>query len=562
MTAEFTADRVFSLADAMGLEVEESQAPLIASRLTGVAAELSDMQDEALSAAEPAHIFALAPPPPAESADAPARQRTTPETPSPSATETPSGADEITRLSIYDLAALIRRGELSPVEVARAYLDRVECLNPELGAYITVMADSAIADARKAESEIAAGDWRGHLHGVPVAVKDIIYTNGTLTSAGSRALADHIPDYDSTIIERLRDAGAVLLGKLNLSEFAMGGTVDHPYGTPRNPWNRDRSAGGSSSGSAVAVAGGLCAGALGSDTGGSVRGPSAFCGIVGLRPTYGRVTRHGVIPMSWSLDTVGPMARGAADCAIMLQAIAGRDARDPTSAAAHVPDYLAAALRDDNLRGTTVALPREMLDYDGLEAETRGAVLAAVRQLAQLGAEVREISLPSSARSGAAFLATADADCAEYHLDRLRASPHLYDRNTRTRLTAAALLPAPTYLRGLRARALIRDELSDALTRCDIVAMPAAPTPAPPIAQSTGSAGGYYEGRRDLERRRYTSPAALAGLPAVSVPCGFTEGGLPIGLQLIGRPFAEGALLGIARAYERAAGWRAMPVEG
>ena len=560
---EFTADGVFRLAGAMGLEVEESQAPLIASRLSGVAAELNEMPDDALSAAEPSHIFSLAPPP-ADGADAPASSRTTPDAPTrtPIPPAPPSGRDETTRMSIRELAALIGRGELSPVEVARAHLDRIERLDPDLRAYITVMADGALADAKKAESEIAAGARRGPLHGVPVAVKDIIYTKGTLTSAGSRALANHVPDRDSPIIERLRDAGAVLLGKLNLSEFAMGGTIDHPYGTPRNPWNLDRSAGGSSSGSAVAVAGGLCAGALGSDTGGSIRGPSAFCGIVGLRPTYGRVTRRGVIPMSHSLDTVGPMTRSAADCAIMLQAIAGRDARDPTSAAAPVPDCLA-ALRDDAVpRGTSIALPREMMDYDGLDAETRDAVAAAVRRLAELGAEVREVSLPTSARSGAAFLATADADCAEFHLDRLRASPHLYDRNTRTRLTAAALIPAPLYLRGLRARALVRAELADALSRCDVVAMPASPTPAPPIVQSTGAAGGYYEGRRDLERRRYTSPAALAGLPAVSVPCGFTDSGLPIGLQLIGRPFAEGALLRIAHAYERAAGWSATPPEG
>ena len=554
---EFTAEDVFRLANAIGLEVEESQAPLIASRLTGVAAELNDAPDDALSRTEPAHIFSVAPPP-AESADALARPTPTPETPDPPAS--PSERGEIPRMTISKLAPLIRRGELSPLEVARAYLERAERLNPTLGAYITIMADEAMAEARRAESEIAAGAYRGPLHGVPVAAKDIIYTKGTLTSAGSRALADHVPDCDSTIIERLRDAGAILLGKLNLSEFAMGGTIEHPYGTPRNPWNLDRSAGGSSSGSAVAAAGGLCAGALGSDTGGSIRGPSAFCGIVGLRPTYGRVTRHGVVPMSWSLDTVGPMARGVDDCAIMLQAIAGRDERDPTSAAAPVPDYLAAA-RDD-LRGTVIALPREMLDYDGLDAETRDAVLAAVGRLAELGADVREVSLPMSARSGAAFLATADADCAEFHLDRLRSSPNLYDRNTRTRLTAAALIPAPTYLRGLRARALIRDELADALSRCDAVAMPASPTPAPPIAQSTGSAGGYYEGRRDIERRRYTSPAALAGLPAVSVPCGFTKDGLPIGLQLIGRPFAEGALMGAARAYERSAGWETSAPDG
>lgn len=550
---EFTAADIIRLADAMGLEAEESQAPLMASRLAGVAAELSAMPDAALSAAEPSHLFSLAPPTTsARDADADARLRTAPP---PSAPEPPSPDSDPTGMDISQLAALIARRELSPADAARAYIQRIERLNPRLGAYITVMADSAMADARRAESEIAAGEYRGALHGVPVAVKDIIYTKGTLTSAGSRALANHYPAYDSTIVERLRDAGAVLLGKLNLSEFAMGGTIDHPYGTPRNPWNPEHSAGGSSSGSAVAVAGGLCAGALGSDTGGSIRGPSAFCGIVGLRPTYGRVTRHGAVPMSWSLDTIGPMARSVADCAVILQAIAGRDERDPTTAAEPVPDYLS-AMNAADLRGTAIGLPREMMDYDGLDAETRDAAIAAVHHLAELGAEVREISLPISARSGAAFLATADADCAEFHLDRLREFPHLYDRNTRTRLTAAALIPAPTYLRGLRARALIREELADALSGCEIVAMPASPTPAPPIAQSTGALGGYYEGRRDLERRRYTSPAALAGLPAMSLPCGFSQDGLPIGLQLIGRPFAEGALLGAARAYERSAGWR------
>ena len=212
-------------------------------------------------------------------------------------------------MTIAELGGLIQSRQLSPVELTRSYLERIERLNPTLGAYITVMSDVASAEADRAEAEISGGAYRGPMHGIPVAIKDIIYTEGVLTSAGSRVLADHVPDYDSTIVERLRASGAVLLGKLNLSEFAVGGTIDHPYGTPRNPWNLDRSAGGSSSGSGVAVAGGLCAGALGSDTGGSIRGPSAFCGIVGLRPTYGRVTRHGVVPMSWSLDTVGPMTR-------------------------------------------------------------------------------------------------------------------------------------------------------------------------------------------------------------------------------------------------------------
>ena len=458
-------------------------------------------------------------------------------------------------LTIADAARLIESRDLSPLELTRAYLDRIERLNDNLGAYITVMSDSALAQAARAESDIANGDYRGPLHGIPVAVKDIIYTRGVLTSAGSRVLADHVPDYDSTITKRLADAGSVLLGKLNLSEFAIGGTINHPYGTPRNPWDTGRSAGGSSSGSAVAVAGGLCAGALGSDTGGSIRGPSAFCGIVGLRPTYGRVTRHGVVPMSWSLDTVGPMTHTVQDCAIMLQAIAGHDQRDSSSSDEPVPDY------SDSFggwpRAPRVALPRQAMDFDGLNAEVRSVVESAADQLAEIGAEVEYSDLPMLAHSGAVFLATADVDAAAFHMDWLKSRAHLYDWNTRTRLESAAVTPSPTYLRGLRARTLVRDEMLAALDTHDFIVMPASPTAAPPIARSTGSPGSYYQGRLDLARRRYTSPAALAGLPAISVPCGFTESGLPVGLQIIGRPFSEPELFRVAHAYEQAADWRA-----
>ena len=461
---------------------------------------------------------------------------------------------DLRKLTIAEAAVLIESGSLSPVELTQAYLDRIGRLNDGLGAYITVMSDSALTQASHAESEIANGDYRGKMHGIPIAVKDIIYTKGVLTSAGSRVLADHVPDYDSTIVERLDSAGAVLLGKLNLSEFAIGGTINHPYGTPRNPWDTGRSAGGSSSGSAVAVAGGLCAGSLGSDTGGSIRGPSAFCGIVGLRPTYGRVTRHGVISMSWSLDTVGPMTHTVEDCAIMLQAIAGRDERDSSSSREPTPDYL------DSLgewpRGARVALPREAMDFDGLNSEVRSVVESAADQLAEIGADVERSDLPMLAHSGAVFLATADVDASTFHMDWLKSRADLYDWNTRTRLESAAITPSPAYLRGLRARTLIKDEMMNALEDHDFIVMPASPTPAPPIARSTGSPGGYYQGRLDLARRRYTSPAALAGLPAISVPCGFTGSGLPIGLQIIGRPFSEPDLFRIARAYEQAAGWR------
>ena len=458
-------------------------------------------------------------------------------------------------LTLVELAGLIESRQISPVELAASYLGRIDRLNPTLGAYITVMADSAVAEAAAAEREIANGAYRGPLHGIPVAIKDIIYTQGVLTSAGSRVLADHVPDHDSTIVERLRAAGAVLLGKLNLSEFAIGGTIDHPYGTPRNPWNLGRSAGGSSSGSAVAVAGGLCAGALGSDTGGSIRGPSAFCGIVGLRPTYGRVTRHGVVPMSWSLDTVGPMTRTVADCATMLQSIAGHDGRDTSSSEEAVPDYVKSL--DDRPENLRVALPTEAFEYDGLEPEVLAGVTSAVDALAELGADVEDVSMPMSARSGAVFLATADVDAATFHMEWLKTRGELYDWSTRTRLESAAVTPAATYLRGLRARTLIRNELMAALEEYDAIVMPASPTLAPPIAESTGSPGGYYQGRLDLGRRRYTSPAALAGLPAISVPCGFSESGLPIGVQIIGKPFGEDTLFRIAHRYEQAAEWSA-----
>ena len=454
---------------------------------------------------------------------------------------------------ITEQAAMLRGGDVSPVELTSAYLDRIEALNGELGAYITVMGEQAMAQARQAESEMQAGEDKGALHGIPVGIKDIIYTEGTLTSGGSKVLADFIPDEDSTIVRRLDAAGAVLLGKLNLSEFAIGGTIDHPFGTPRNPWNTDHTAGGSSSGSGIATAGGLCAGALGSDTGGSVRGPAGFCGIVGLRPTYGRVTRQGVLPMCWSMDTVGPMTRTVADCALMLNAIAGRDALDATSSDAPVPDY--SATLGGGVRGLRIGLPTEMFDYEGLAADVRDSVMRAVSVFGEQGATAEEISLPLSANSGAVFIGTADVDCATYHADWLRTKGDDYDWSTRTRLESGSLVPAWAYLRAQRARELIRRELMAALDKYDIIILPTGPVAAPTIEASTGRPGGYYQGRLDLGRRRYTSPAALAGLPALSIPSGFSDAGLPIGMQIIGRAFDEATLFRVGQAYETATEW-------
>ena len=454
---------------------------------------------------------------------------------------------------ITEQAAMLRSGELSPVDLTQAYLDRIAALNGELGAYITVMDEHAMARARQAEAEMQAGEYRGALHGIPVAIKDIIYTKGVLTSGGSKVLADFVPNEDSTIVRRLDDAGAALLGKLNLSEFAIGGTIDHPFGTPRNPWNTNHTAGGSSSGSGIAAAGGLCAGALGSDTGGSVRGPAGFCGIVGLRPTYGRVTRQGVLAMCWSMDTVGPMTRTVADCALMLNAIAGRDSLDASSSGAPVPEY--AATLDDGVRGMRIGLPSEMFDYEGLDADVRESVMRGVSVLEEHGALAEEMSLPMCANSGAVFIGIADVDCAAYHAEWLRARPEDYDWSTRARLEAASLAPAWSYLRAQRARELIRRELTAALEQYDVIILPTGPVAAPTIEASTGKPGGYYQGKLDLGRRRYTSPAALAGLPALSVPCGFSDAGLPIGMQIIGRAFDEATLFRVGQAYEAATEW-------
>lgn len=456
---------------------------------------------------------------------------------------------------ITEQAAMLRAGELSPVELTSGYLDRISALNDRLGAYITVMGEQAMAQARQAESEIQAGEDRGALHGIPIGIKDIIYTKGVLTSGGSKVLADFVPDEDSTIVRRLDDVGAVLLGKLNLSEFAVGGTIDHPFGTPRNPWNTDHTAGGSSSGSGIAAAGGLCAGALGSDTGGSVRGPAGFCGIVGLRPTYGRVTRQGVLAMCWSMDTVGPMTRTVADCALMLNAIAGKDSLDSTSSDASVPDYTMGL--GNGVEGLRIGLPSEMFGYEGLDVDVSESVLRAVAALGEQGATSEEMSLPMCANSGAVFIGTADVDCAAYHAEWLRTKPDDYDWSTRTRLETASLAPAWAYLRAQRARELIRRELTAALEKYDVVILPTGPVAAPTIEASTGKPGGYYQGKLDLGRRRYTSPAALAGLPALSVPCGFSDAGLPIGMQIIGRAFDEATLFRVGQAYESATEWHA-----
>ena len=466
---------------------------------------------------------------------------------------------DVAFLGVRRLAALVREREISPVEIVRLYLERIERYDPKLRAYITVLPDTALDAARRAETAVMRGEPIGPLHGIPYAVKDQFDTAGVRTTCGSRILEHHVPIENATTIERLNAAGGILLGKLNLTEFALGGTQDFPFGQPRNPWNLDHDPGGSSSGSGIAVAAGLCAASLGEDTGGSVRSPASFCGVVGLRPTWSRVSRHGSFPLSWSMDTPGPLARTVEDSAWLLHAIAGYDPKDPLSSRMAVPDYTRGLA--DGVRGLRIGIVRELTSGAETGAEVRTAVVEAARRLEQLGALVEEISLPLVPLAGAVFMALADSDGAGVHYGWLRKRAADYDRGTRRRLLTASLIPAAVQQRAARARALLRAEMCAALARHDLLLGPTAHQAAPPIAAARGPITSRHEvAGRFFTRRSYVTPAALAGLPAIAVPCGFTSSGMPLSVQLIGRHFEEATLLRAAHAYEQhTAWWRRRP---
>jgi aspartyl-tRNA(Asn)/glutamyl-tRNA(Gln) amidotransferase subunit A len=459
---------------------------------------------------------------------------------------------ELCYLSLRSLGTLIQRQEVSPVEATQTVVDRVEKFDRQLNSFITVLRDQALVQARAAEQEIRDGHYRGPLHGIPIAVKDLYYTKGIRTTAGSNILSDFVPTYDATIIARLRDAGAILIGKLNMHEFARGATnTSSLIGPCCNPWDTLRVPGGSSGGSATAVAAGLCYGSLGSDTGGSIRIPAALCGIVGLKPTYGRVSRYGVFPLSWSLDHVGPMTRTVADAALMLQAIAGHDSHDPTSRTAVVPDYAAALT--ENIQGVRVGIPQEFF-YEQLDVEVGDSVRAAIQTLERAGARVEEVSLPLSKYAAAAGRIISLTESAEIHEKFLRTRLADYSQDVRAGFLVGQLILGKHYMKAQRLRSLIRQEMAAALRRVDALVTPTVPIVAPRIGETTVEIGQErVETMSALSR--LTRAANLAGFPALSVPCGFTQGGLPIGLQLTGRPFAEAAILQIAYAYEQETTW-------
>ena len=444
--------------------------------------------------------------------------------------------------NITDLAPRLRRKEISPVELTRACLNRIEQQNPALNAFITVTAESAMSEARSAEIEIARGEWRGPLHGIPIALKDIIDTAGTRTTAASAIFEHRVPTEDAEVVRRLRQAGTVILGKNNLHEFAYGGSsLVSFFGDVRNPRNQEHIAGGSSGGSAAAVAAGLCYAAIGTDTAGSIREPASLCGCVGIKPTYGRVSGRGVIPLSWSLDHVGPLTASVADAAIVLQSIAGYDALDVGSTNLPISDYVS-TLREGtkNLR---VGIPRKFF-YDDLDNEVRAAMDEALAVIGTLVADVREIEIEVPADR-----IVQGAEACAYHAENVVQRPESYHPETLRRIRSGEKFSAAEYIHRRRELEGVRRRAQDFFIDVDLLVTPATPMPAPAIADLKKDPTALRPA--ELILLRNTRPFNTWGLPAVSLPCGFTKSGLPIGLQIAGPHWREDLVFRLAYAYEQ-----------
>jgi aspartyl-tRNA(Asn)/glutamyl-tRNA(Gln) amidotransferase subunit A len=449
--------------------------------------------------------------------------------------------------TIVEISKRLRRKEVSPLELTRACLDRIEKRNAALNAFITVMGKSALAEAGAAEMEILRGEWRGPLHGIPIALKDLIDTSGTRTTAASAVFQDRVPSEDAEVVRRLRRAGAVIIGKNNLHEFAYGGSsLVSFFGDVHNPWNTEHIAGGSSGGSAAAVAAALCCAAIGTDTAGSIREPAALCGCVGIKPTYGRrVSARGVIPLSWSLDHVGPLAATVGDAAVVLQAIAGYDPIDIGSADIPVSDYVSGL--GEGTRNLRVGVPRAHF-YEELDEEVRAAVEKALGVIGTLVASVRDVQIEvSSDRTVQA------AESFAYHAENVARTPELYQPETLRRIRTGEKISAAEYIQRRREFDEERRRADEIFADVDLLVMPTTPIPAPAIADLKKDAAALRPA--ELLLLRNTRPFNVWGLPAISVPCGFTTNGLPIGLQIAGAHWREDSVLRLAHAYEQGTGW-------
>ena len=455
-----------------------------------------------------------------------------------------SADDTIAYASIAELGARFRRKEVSPVEVATALLARIDRLQPKLHCFVTLTRDRALAEARAAEATLQRGEAASPLLGIPIGYKDIYCTRGVLTTAGSALLADWVPDADATCVTKLQQAGCVMMGKLITHEFAMGIQFPgHRYPAATNPWNVDHMPGGSSSGSGAGLAAGLFVGATGSDTGGSIRGPAAFCGIAGIKPTYGRVSRAGVVTLSWSLDHTGPMARTVEDCALMLQVLAGHDPADPASSRRPVDDYVTPL--GQGIRGLRVGVPRAYF-FDGIDPEVGAAFEQSMRTLERLGATVGEVEIPGI-HTAWAFMAILLSEAFAYHERDLRERPQLYGEVLRERFQAGALITGGEYVQAQRLRSRLRAEMNEVLKTVDVLATPTMTGPATPFAKVYDPGFGFPKSNM--------APFNFTGLPALALPCGFSTSGLPLSLQIAGRAFEEATVLRVGHAYEQATEW-------
>jgi aspartyl-tRNA(Asn)/glutamyl-tRNA(Gln) amidotransferase subunit A len=448
--------------------------------------------------------------------------------------------------TISEIYPRLRDREISPVEITQNCLSRIEKLNPALNAFITVTAESALAEARAAETAIGRGEWRGPLHGIPIALKDIIDTAGIRTTAASAHFENRVPEQDADVVRRLRDVGAVIVGKNNLHEFAYGGSslVSH-FGDAHNPWDEGRIAGGSSGGSAAAVVAGLACAAIGTDTAGSIREPAALCGCVGIKPTYGRVSSRGVVPLSTSLDHVGPLAASVRDAAIVLQAISGYDASDITSSDVPVADYV--GWLKEGTKDLRVGVLREYF-FDDLDPEVASAMEHAIRGIATMVAEVKEVRLDVPAdRSLQA------AESYAFHAQRVAKNPELFQVETLRRIRTGEKVSAAEYIARRKELDEARRNIRKVFADVDVLVGPTMPMPAPAIADLKSNPDALRPA--ELRLLRNTRPFNVWGLPAISVPCGFTHGGLPIGLQIAGPHWREDLVLRLAHAYEEATAW-------
>jgi len=459
-------------------------------------------------------------------------------------------AREIVSLTLSEAASLVKSGEVSPVELVDASLERIEAVNDTLAAFISVFSKEARQVAKAAEMMALAGHDLGPLHGIPIALKDNIAVRGLRTTAGSKVLANWIPDHDATVAMRLRQAGAILVGKLNMHEFAWGGTSDNPhYGTVRNPWNTERFPAGSSGGSGASVAARACYGAIGTDTGGSIRLPAAINGIVGIRPTYGRVSNHGIIPLAWSMDTAGPMTRTVEDCALMFGTLAGHDPKDPTSARVPVPDYSA------DLRSGVAGLRIGVVPgyfFHHLQPPVLTAVTQAIDTLVAQGAQVTEVDIKHIHGNISAQLTIESAEPSTYHQRWLRERPDDYGEDVRGLLEIGEMLLATHYLQAQRYRSLLRSEFMNAFRRVDVFICPTLPFTATRIGEMKVVIENGVEEDMLSAIMQFTGVPSLTGLPALNVPCGFDPDGMPIGMQIIGRPFDESTLFRAGAAFQEA----------